>query len=71
MGFSLSDWDQKLLRYGLDFEEQVMNLTVNIPLFEALDLCWGLLAQHFEPEETGIRRSLIEAHWPEKAQRAA
>ncbi|MFP4356359.1 MAG: V-type ATP synthase subunit B [Phycisphaerae bacterium] len=64
MGFEMSDWDKKLLRYGEMFEDQIMDLSVNIPLFDALDRCWGILAECFEPEETGIRRNLIEKHWP-------
>jgi V/A-type H+/Na+-transporting ATPase subunit B len=35
------------------------------PLFEALDRCWKILAECFEPAETGIRRAIIEKHWPE------
>jgi V/A-type H+-transporting ATPase subunit B len=42
-----------------------MDLSVNIPLFDALDRCWQILAQCFEPNETGIRRSVIDQHWPE------
>jgi V/A-type H+-transporting ATPase subunit B len=64
MGFEMSAWDQKLLRYGDLFEDQIMDLSVNIPLFEALDRCWAILAECFEPAETGIRRNLIEEHWP-------
>ncbi len=66
MGFEMSEWDERLLKYGELFEERIMNLEVNIPLFEALDRCWEILAECFEPEETGIRRSLIEAHWPKE-----
>ena len=43
-----------------------MDLSVDIPLFEALDRCWEILAECFEPAETGIRRSIIEAHWPKE-----
>jgi V/A-type H+-transporting ATPase subunit B len=64
MGFEMSPWDRKLLRYGALFEEQIMALSVNIPLFEALDRCWAILAECFEPAETGIRRTIIEKHWP-------
>jgi V/A-type H+-transporting ATPase subunit B len=41
-----------------------MDLAVNIPLFEALDRCWQILAECFEPAETGIRRTLIDKYWP-------
>ncbi len=64
MGFQMSDWDQKLLVYGEQFEDQIMDLEVNIQLHQALDRCWEILANSFEPVEVGIRRNLIEAHWP-------
>jgi V/A-type H+/Na+-transporting ATPase subunit B len=64
MGFEMSNWDRKLLRYGETFEDRIMDLSLNLPLFEALDRCWDILAQCFEPSETGIRRSIIERHWP-------
>lgn len=64
MGFEMSQWDQKLLKYGDLFEQRIMSLEVNIPLFEALDRCWAILAECFEPAEVGIRRAIIEAHWP-------
>lgn len=64
MGFEMSDWDNKLLNYGDDFEKNIMSFSSNIGLFDALDLCWTLLAKHFEPRETGIRSNLCEKYWP-------
>ena len=32
MGFKLSRWDEKLLRYSHSFEERMMNLHVNLSL---------------------------------------
>ena len=64
MGFEMSAWDKKLLQYGQIFEDKIMDLSRNIPLFEALDQCWEILAECFEPAETGIRRSIIDEHWP-------
>ena len=64
MGFEMSAWDRKLLKYGEIFEEKIMDLSIKIPLFDALDNCWEILADCFEPAETGIRRSIIDAHWP-------
>ncbi|MBN1766352.1 MAG: V-type ATP synthase subunit B [Sedimentisphaerales bacterium] len=66
MGFEMSAWDNKLLRYGQLFEDKIMDLSVNIPLFEALDLCWEILAECFDPAETGIRRANIDKYWPKK-----
>ena len=55
MGFRMSDWDQKLLKYGELFEREMMDLSVNIPLEQALDRGWQILAECFTPEETGLR----------------
>jgi len=62
MGFKMSPWDSKLLKYGGLFEKELMSLSVNIPLESALDLGWRILADCFTPEETGIKRSVIEAY---------
>ncbi|VDB01019.1 V-type ATP synthase subunit B [Olavius algarvensis spirochete endosymbiont] len=64
MGFQMTNWDEKLLRYGELFEDKMMDLSVNIPLEEALDNGWKILADCFEKEETGFRSNLIEEFWP-------
>ena len=64
MGFRMSEWDRKVLKYGQLFEKQMMDLSVNIPLERALDLGWEILAECFTPEETGITTRLIEKFWP-------
>ncbi len=66
MGFQMSNWDNKLLRYGRIFEREMMPLQVNIPLEKALDRAWQILAECFAPEETGIKESLIKEYWPRK-----
>ncbi|MEE8359964.1 MAG: V-type ATP synthase subunit B [Candidatus Omnitrophota bacterium] len=64
MGFKMSDWDKKLLKYGKLFEEKMMNLKVNIPLEKALDSGWKLMADCFSPEETNFRTELLQKFWP-------
>ncbi len=66
MGFEMSEWDNKLLAYGDDFEKNIMSFSSNIGLFDALNLCWKLLSDHFEPRETGIRSNLCEKYWVKK-----
>jgi V/A-type H+-transporting ATPase subunit B len=63
MGFQMSSWDTKLLKYGKLFEDRMMSLSVNIPLEKALDLGWEILHDCFSPEETGIKRSMIDQYW--------
>ena len=64
MGFIMTAWDEKLLKYGDQFEKKMMDLSVNIPLEKALDLGWEILASCFNPEETGLRTELIDKFWP-------
>lgn len=66
MGFRMSNWDNKLLKYGKLFEERLMKLSVNIPLEEALDLGWLLLSQCFEKNEIGMKSDLLKEFWPIK-----
>ena len=66
MGFMMTEWDDKLLKYGEMFETKMMDLSVNIPLEDALDLGWDILAECFDPVETGMKTSLIEERWPKK-----
>ena len=64
MGFKMSDWDAKLLKYGADFEKNMMDLSVNIPLEDALDLGWKILADSFDRSEVGIPSKLSDKFWP-------
>ena len=66
MGFNMSAWDDKLLKYGELFEAKMMDLTVNVPLEEALDNGWKILAECFDKNETGLKTELIDEFWPNK-----
>lgn len=66
MGFSMTRWDEKLLKYGQLFENELMDLSVNLSLEEALDMGWRILADCFEKDETGIKSDLTEEFWPVK-----
>lgn len=64
MGFSMSAWDEKLLKYGELFENKLMDLSVNLSLEASLDLGWDILADCFEKDETGIKSDLTDEFWP-------
>lgn len=64
MGFKLSRWDEKLLHYARLFEDRMMNLEINITLEEALNLGWKTLSECFEPQEVGIKQTLVDKYWP-------
>jgi V/A-type H+/Na+-transporting ATPase subunit B len=64
MGFKLSIYDNKLLKFAKLFEEKLMNLNVNIDVIEALDQAWGIMSSCFERQEVGIKESLMDKYWP-------
>ena len=64
MGFLMSEWDDKLMKYGELFETRLMSLDVDITLEQALDTGWEILAECFEPNETGLKSDLIRQYWP-------
>jgi V/A-type H+-transporting ATPase subunit B len=66
MGFRMNEWDNKLLKYGQMFETQMMDLSVNISLEDALDLGWKILADCFKPEETALKSELTKKFWPKE-----
>ena len=67
MGFNMSSWDEKLLAFGGEFEDEMMDLSKNIKLEDALDLGRKILSDCFEPSETGIKSALVEKYWPKKS----
>ena len=67
MGFRMSAWDQKLLKYGAAFEKNMMDLSVNIDLIDALDLGWKILADCFDKSEVGIPTKFSDKYWPKAA----
>jgi V/A-type H+-transporting ATPase subunit B len=66
MGFKPSKWDKKLLKFSQLFEERMMNLEVNMPIEDALNLGWSTLAECFERQEVGIKDALADKYWPKK-----
>ena len=64
MGFRMSAWDEKLLKYGARFEKEMMDLSVNIDLIDALDLGWQILAECFDKSEVGIPSKMSDKYWP-------
>lgn len=66
MAFELSDFDKKLLKFSTLFRKRFMDITVSMPLVEALDLCWKTLAECFEPQELLMKQDLIDKYFPKE-----
>ena len=64
MAFELSEFDHKLVKFSGLFRKRFMDVNVNLPVMEALDLCWETLAECFEPEELLMKQELIDEFFP-------
>tara|TARA_R110001583_G_scaffold8896_1_gene41935 strand:- start:19481 stop:20791 length:1311 start_codon:yes stop_codon:yes gene_type:complete len=64
VGAANDAFSQKLLRYRKDFIEKIEEPFGDpIQLENALDICWDILREHFEPTETGLNKKMIEQYW--------
>lgn len=62
-GFDLSDYDLRCLDYAKEYATRLLSIDVNIKIDEMLDTAWGLFGKYFKPEETGIKKALIDKYW--------
>ena len=66
-GFDLSDYDLRCLDYAKEYATRLLAIDVNIPIEEMLDTAWELFGKYFTKAETGLKESLIQKYWKEKA----
>ena len=62
-GFDLSDYDLRCLDYAKEYATRLLSIDVNIKIDEMLDTAWELFGKYFKPEETGIKKALIDKDW--------
>ncbi len=62
-GFDLSDYDLRCLDYAKEYATRLLSIDVNIKIDEMLDTAWELFGKYFKPEETGIKKVLIDKYW--------
>ena len=67
MAFDLSEFDDKLIRFGKLFQKRFMDVHVSLGVIEALDLCWKTLAECFEPKELLMKQELVDKYFPNSA----
>ena len=62
-GFDLSDYDLRCLDYAKEYATRLLSIDGNIKIDEMLDTAWELFGKYFKPEETGIKKALIDKYW--------
>ena len=68
MSFDLTEYDERLIRFGELFRERFMDIDVSLALEPALDLCWQTLAECFRAEELLMKEALINKYFPQVEQ---
>lgn len=63
-GFELSQYDVRAIAFASEYSRYLLAIEVRMPVLQALDALWKLLAKHFSPEETGIKKTLVDHYWP-------
>jgi V/A-type H+-transporting ATPase subunit B len=64
MGFRIEAFQEKLLRFGEEFEKRIMDLSIAMPLENALDELWKILSEIYTREEVTLNAKLVEKYWP-------
>jgi V/A-type H+/Na+-transporting ATPase subunit B len=62
-GFDLTEYDERCLRFSLEYSDQILAIDVNLKIDEMLNRAWGLFAKHFERHEVGIKDALMNKYW--------
>jgi V/A-type H+-transporting ATPase subunit B len=70
MAFDLSDYDQKLIKFGKLFRERFMDINVDLPLEAALDLGWKTLAECFEAQELLMKQAIVDKYFPKNGSKS-
>lgn len=63
MAFEISEFDQRLLKFGRLFRERFMDFKVSLPLEKALDLCWKTLGECFHENELLMKQELVDKYF--------
>jgi len=62
-GFDLTDYDQRTLKFALDYARELLAININIEVDQMLDTSWKLFAKYFTKEEVGIKQELVNKYW--------
>ncbi|MCP4650215.1 MAG: V-type ATP synthase subunit B [PVC group bacterium] len=65
-GFDLSDYDERCLKFALNYARELLAIDVNVEIDQMLDTSWKLFGAYFKKEEVGIKEEITKKYWPKK-----
>lgn len=66
MAFELSEFDERLLKFGKLFKQYFMDINISMQLEESLDKSWEIMSECFTEKELLIKQELIDKYLPKK-----
>lgn len=64
-GFDLSEYDERCLKFAIEYSKKLLAIDVNITIDEMLDTGWHLMSKYFTQTEVSVKQSLIDKYWKE------
>ncbi len=64
MAFEMTQFDERLLKFGRLFKQRFMDIQISMPLEQALDLSWQTLAECFDAEDLLMKQQLVNKYFP-------
>ncbi len=62
-GFDLTDYDERTLKFAREYAHDLLAIDVNVDTESMLNTSWDLFGKHFEVEEVGIKKELVDKYW--------
>ncbi|MCK5736842.1 MAG: V-type ATP synthase subunit B, partial [Spirochaetaceae bacterium] len=62
-GFDLSEYDERTLKFALEYSNSLLAIDVDLNTDEMLDVTWRLLEKHFSKDEVGIKKAVTDKYW--------
>ena len=62
-GFDLTDYDERAIKFSLDYSRALLAIDVNIEVDKMLDTAWELFGKYFSKTEVAIKKEFMDKHW--------
>jgi V/A-type H+/Na+-transporting ATPase subunit B len=69
-GFDLTDYDERCIKFALEYSEKLLAIDVNLQVEEMLDTGWTLFSRYFNQNEVGIKKAFMDRYWKPEVTKA-
>ena len=65
-GFDLTEYDERAIKFSLDYSKELLAIDVNIDVNVMLEKAWELFSKYFSKTEVAIKKNIMDKYWKEK-----